>query len=187
MTALPEGGFALYNFLTGRCLRLSVLSRDYYDNFELYGSDCAPVMRLFERGFLVDYDEHAYLRNRVRLKCGDTHALRLTICPTLQCNFACPYCYETARGGRMSEQVQDGLVSFVEGTLERYHVEIGVAARHDGDIGQQVVVCPVGSAHIGQVDLGVDEIEHPHAEEHLHERLLCRAVVVPDASAGSHL
>ena len=122
MTALPEGGFALYNFLTGRCLRLSVLSRDYYDNFELYGSDCAPVMRLFERGFLVDYDEHAYLRNRVRLKCGDTHALRLPICPTLQCNFACPYCYETARGGRMSEQVQDGLVSFVEGALERYHV-----------------------------------------------------------------
>ena len=122
MTALPEGGFALYNFLTGRCVRLNVLSRDYYDNFELYGSECAPVRRLFERGFLVDYDEHAYLRNRVRLKCGDTHALRLTICPTLQCNFACPYCYETARGGRMSEQVQDGLVSFVEGALERYHV-----------------------------------------------------------------
>jgi len=121
MTALPEGGFALYNFLTGRCLRLSVLSRDYYDNFELYGSDCAAVRRLVERGFLVDYDEHAYLRNRVRLECGDTHVLRLTICPTLQCNFACPYCYETARGGRMGEQVRDDLVSFVKGALERYH------------------------------------------------------------------
>ncbi len=122
MTALPEGGFALYNFLTGRCLRLSVLSRDYYDNFELYGGECAPVRRLVDRGFIVDYDEHAYLRNRVRMQCGDTHTLRLTICPTLQCNFACPYCYETARGGRMGKQVQDDLVTFSEAMLERYHV-----------------------------------------------------------------
>ena len=120
LAALPEGGFALYNFLTGRCLRLSVLSRDYYDNFELYGSDCAPVRRLVERGFLVDYDEHAYLRSRVCLECGDTRKLRLTVCPTLQCNFACPYCYETARGGRMGERVQDDLVAFAEATLERY-------------------------------------------------------------------
>ncbi len=122
MTALPEGGFALYNFLTGRCLRLSVLSRDYYDNFELYGGECAPVRRLVDRGFIVDYDEHTYLRNRVRMQCGDTHTLRLTICPTLQCNFACPYCYETARGGRMGKQVQDDLVTFSEAMLERYHV-----------------------------------------------------------------
>ena len=120
MAALPEGGFALYNFLTGRCLRLSVLSRDYYDNFELYGSDCAPVRRLAEQGFLVDYDEHAYLRNRVRLECGDSRTIRLTICPTLQCNCACPYCYETARGGRMEGRVQDDLVDFVKALLERY-------------------------------------------------------------------
>ena len=97
LTALPEGGFALYNFLTGTCLRLNVLSRDHYDNFDLYGEDCEQVRRLVNLGFLVDCDEHAYLRNRVRLECGDTSVLSLTICPTLQCNFACPYCY--AEGG----------------------------------------------------------------------------------------
>ena len=37
LAALPEGGFALYNFLTGKCMRLSVLSKDFYDNFDLYG------------------------------------------------------------------------------------------------------------------------------------------------------
>ena len=118
MSTLPEGGFALYNFLTGKCLRLNALSRDYYDNFELYGEGSEQVRRLVRLGFLVDYDEHAYLRNRVRLECGDTGALKLTICPTLQCNFSCPYCYEEARSGKMSEQVQDELVAFVRSMLE---------------------------------------------------------------------
>lgn len=120
LTALPEGGFALYNFLTGTCLRLNVLSRDYYDNFDLYGEDCEQVRRLVNLGFLVDCDEHAHLRNRVRLECGNTSVLSLTICPTLQCNFACPYCYETARGGKMSHQVQDELVAFARAAVERY-------------------------------------------------------------------
>ena len=77
------------------------------------------MRKLASLGFLVDYDEHAYLRNRVRLECGNTNALSLTICPTLQCNFACPYCYETARSGKMSPQVQDELVSFARATVER--------------------------------------------------------------------
>lgn len=42
---LPEGGFALYNFLTGNCMRLNALSRDYYDNFELYGENCPQRRR----------------------------------------------------------------------------------------------------------------------------------------------
>ena len=120
LAALPEGGFALYNFLTGTCLRLSVLSRDYYDNFDLYGENSEPVRKLVNLGFLVDYDEHAYLRNRVRLECGNTSVLRLTICPTLQCNFACPYCYEAARGGKMGQHVQDELVAFARAAVERY-------------------------------------------------------------------
>ena len=117
---VPSGGFALYNFLTGNCMLLSVLSRDYYDNFQLYGSDCPQVRELVEQGFLVDYNEHAYLQNRVRLKCGGSHKLRLTVCPTLQCNFACPYCFEKARGGTMSQQVQDNLVAFTRALIEQY-------------------------------------------------------------------
>ena len=117
---LPKGGYALYNFHTGNCMLLSTLSRDFYDNFELYGQDCPQVQELVDLGFLVDYDEHAYLRNRLQLKCGDTRKLRLTVCPTLQCNFACPYCFESARTGKMSEQVQDNLVAFTRTMLERY-------------------------------------------------------------------
>lgn len=61
------------------------------------------------------------LRNRVRLECGNTHTIRLTICPTLQCNFACPYCYETARHGKMDKRVQKELVTFTKALLERYN------------------------------------------------------------------
>jgi uncharacterized protein len=56
----------------------------------------------------------------VRLECGETRTLRLTICPTLQCNYACPYCYETARGGKMDERAQDDLVAFTKSLLERH-------------------------------------------------------------------
>lgn len=121
ITPLSAGGFALYNFLTGNCMHLSVLSRDYYDSYQLYGTDCPQVQELVDQGFLVDFDEQAYLQNRVRLECGDTHKIRLTICPTLQCNFACPYCFEQARSGAMSQQVQDNLVAFAQALIERHH------------------------------------------------------------------
>lgn len=121
LVALPAGGFALYNFLTRACLRLSFLSKDYYDSFEVYGEGNPQVRRLADLGFLVDYDELAYLRSRVRLECGDTHKLRLTICPTLECDFACPYCFERHRAGAMTQAVQDDLVAFATRTLSDYH------------------------------------------------------------------
>jgi uncharacterized protein len=70
-------------------------------------------------GFLVPDDadeldelcaEHAVLK-------GQAKAVGLTIVPTLDCNFQCVYCFSYARRNRMSQQVQDALVGFIEKRL----------------------------------------------------------------------
>lgn len=40
--------------------------------------------------------------------------LGLVIAPTLACNFACPYCYETAKPGMIIQKVQDSLIEMIE-------------------------------------------------------------------------
>ncbi|MEO0212206.1 MAG: radical SAM protein [candidate division WOR-3 bacterium] len=71
-------------------------------------------------GFLIDedFDEIAYLKVMNRMARFSRDSLGLTICPTLNCNFRCFYCYETHPQGVMSKEVQDKLVDFAKERLE---------------------------------------------------------------------
>ena len=69
-------------------------------------------------GFFVDdcTDETSRLIKRYEADCATTENFCLAITPTLDCNFACPYCYEreVRHAGIMSEDVQVATVSFIE-------------------------------------------------------------------------
>ena len=71
-------------------------------------------------GFLIDqdFDEIAYLKVMNRMTRFSKDSLGLTICPTLNCNFSCFYCYETHPKGVMSKRVQDKLTDFAKERLE---------------------------------------------------------------------
>ncbi len=71
---------------------------------------------LFKGGFLLDdeIDELGLLKVRNRFARFDPSHLRLTIIPTLRCNFRCVYCYEGKKTDTMSEETIKGLVEFVK-------------------------------------------------------------------------
>ena len=121
--AMSNGGCVIYNFYTGQAMLFNIFSRDYYEHFELYKKDHPMIQKLVEKGFLVEDDEIEDLKKRVLEDREDAENVVLTICPTLRCNFACPYCFETPRSGRMSEEVQENIVSFVKRILELGHTK----------------------------------------------------------------
>lgn len=71
---------------------------------------------LFDDGMLVpkDLDEIALLRRAYQSVKQGERAYQLMICPTLECNFKCPYCYETRKSGFMAPDVQDAVINFVD-------------------------------------------------------------------------
>lgn len=72
-------------------------------------------------GFLVDddVDERFLLKMRSWQGKFSEHGLGLTIAPTLACNFACPYCYETRDNHMMSQEVQDAIANLVSHRVQR--------------------------------------------------------------------
>lgn len=69
--------------------------------------------------FLVedDLDEIAALRCQNRQSRTANSTLLLTIAPTLACDFACTYCFESQSPVRMSREVEEALVSLVSQRL----------------------------------------------------------------------
>ena len=71
---------------------------------------------LSDQGILVPetWDELAILEHRRALAHDpDSGPMSLTICPTVNCNYRCTYCYQRHVGKLMSESVQDRLTAFL--------------------------------------------------------------------------
>lgn len=73
-----------------------------------------------ENGILIEenFDEIGFLKYFHYKTKFSNDTLFLTIAPTLDCNFACPYCYENRRKGKMSPEVQEALVAFIQDAVD---------------------------------------------------------------------
>ncbi|ETP73817.1 radical SAM additional 4Fe4S-binding domain-containing protein [Lachnospiraceae bacterium JC7] len=116
---VSEGGYLIANLVTGSCAVYSSLEAYLLSVFERLSEDHPMIKRFSERGLIVNYDELSAIESRSRLAMGITDAVNLTICPTLSCNFNCPYCFENHLQGKMSEKVQDDVVALTRRMLER--------------------------------------------------------------------
>lgn len=80
-----------------------------------------PVIERFaRRGVISDFDEReAYVAQR-RLDSATPFggSVHVTICPTLACNFECPYCFATRGRGKMAAEVQDDVAGLVGRMLD---------------------------------------------------------------------
>lgn len=62
----------------------------------------------------AEYDEHDSLKFFHNLHRYGTETIGLILAPTMNCNMACEYCFEPNKKGRMSSQIIEGILAFVE-------------------------------------------------------------------------
>lgn len=117
-------GYALFN---SRMLSFSKLDKESFDILSKLESGNMDIMsvlstqdidNLRKKKILVDDKEDDnyvnVLKYRKQLQSYTSKILGIIVCPTLYCNFACPYCYErNLPKVAMKETVQDELIEFI--------------------------------------------------------------------------
>lgn len=80
---------------------------------------------MIENGFLVafDLDEAASLDVLGDMQKYNPTALNLVIAPTLNCNMACPYCYENKKNKRFDSKVKKSIIDFVRNYINKYLIK----------------------------------------------------------------
>jgi uncharacterized protein len=83
--------------------------------------DIKKVVELKEMHFIIDkdFDEKVYLHHIYNISKYRNARLSLTIAPTLDCNFACPYCYEEHEHSYMEQPVIDEVIKIVESNAKQ--------------------------------------------------------------------
>ncbi len=114
----------LYNAASGSVVTLDETSWDLLNNAnppEPERLDQRTRTLLADQGMLVpeERDERAAALTRYRERRASTRSLRLTIAPTMDCNFSCPYCYEHRVPGVMSDETADQVVSFATNRIQQ--------------------------------------------------------------------
>ncbi len=113
-----DGLFYVCNTVTGAILEMTE------DEYILINHSSNNINKewqqeLTDGGVLVDDEisETALLRSIYQKSKVSKKVARFTICPTLECNFSCGYCYQRHIKGVMPKPVQDACVEYIEKTL----------------------------------------------------------------------
>ena len=69
---------------------------------------------------LDDVDEMAIIKNRKKCGIEDKNRLDLIMMPTLDCNFACVYCYETHKPSKMSDQTEKAIKNWLNDQIPHF-------------------------------------------------------------------
>ncbi|MBO4905824.1 MAG: radical SAM protein [Bacteroidaceae bacterium] len=84
-----------------------------------------PIIERFsKRGLIVNFDELEALKLYGHTASAGLRPVSLTICPTMACNFDCPYCYENHSTGKMSQAVQDDVVALARRMLHTFPAKL---------------------------------------------------------------
>ncbi len=116
---------AIYNTYRRTCAAYSSLELYIMSVLDRISENHPLIERLAKRGVIANYDEREAFELQRRIECTATHGgnVSVTICPTLACNFECPYCFATRGRGKMSPEVQDDVVGLVARMLDAAHAK----------------------------------------------------------------
>lgn len=127
-----EGHFFLYNSLSNSFAELD--SETYNELYEMklrnivsdkigdeMLSDLKKMKAIVER----DDDEINKIKYIASLRRFSNKTLHLTINPTLDCNFACPYCFESEhRHVYMTDEIEDKCITFIKNHQEAKRLNV---------------------------------------------------------------
>lgn len=109
-----------------RTLALSIINNNEYIKYLDVDKDSHSLAEdsilcdMYKNGYIIDVelDELEVLRNRLNKIRYSKEDLKLTIAPTINCNFDCTYCYEKQGVSKnskiMDEKTQELLINFIE-------------------------------------------------------------------------
>ena len=109
---------AMANLYAGTCADYTPIEMYLLSVLEELDENHPIIERFARRGIICRFDERAALESMGRASCAMPHAVSLTICPTMGCNFDCPYCFENHGKGRMSTEVQDDVIALARRMLD---------------------------------------------------------------------
>lgn len=123
-----NGDLILYNTYKGIKSLHKVLAdkRDYVEKVmkadKLENDSSEMFQKLVENGYIIDEkcDETQNLKH-LYARFIKNDILKITILPTEQCNYRCKYCYESFQRGKMSKELQDAIIKYVEKNISRYN------------------------------------------------------------------
>ena len=109
---------AIANLFKGNCAEYTPIEMYLLSVLEELDEHHPIIERFSKRGIIADFDERAALETMGRAACAMPHGLGLTICPTMGCNFDCPYCFENHSANKMTSEVQDDVVALAKRMLD---------------------------------------------------------------------
>lgn len=112
--AEKQDAFILANLFAGTMGRYSPSEVEMLGRLEALPEDHPLVKRFADNGLIVRFDERDRLQAMSRRDAEAAPVIRMTICPTMACNFDCPYCFQKHRTGKMTEQVQDQVAALAD-------------------------------------------------------------------------
>ena len=109
---------AIANLFKGNCADYTPIEMYLLSVVEELDENHPIIERFAKRGVIANFDERAALETMGRASCAMSHGVSLTICPTMGCNFDCPYCFEDHGQGKMSDEVCDDVVALAERMMD---------------------------------------------------------------------
>lgn len=118
----------LFAGLTGRLIEVPGTFRQAAYDLLKHPNDVKAMQhvalsKLFrDQGVVIPemFDERDYFcKQHEQSKYTPSQTVGLTICPTLNCNFCCVYCYQHHPPGEMAKDIQDLIVNYIENSYPK--------------------------------------------------------------------
>lgn len=124
---LENNDILVFNTMSTAFAKMDQVTQKLYNNIEHLDFDRLEdskskksIELMLQHGFIIskEIDELSVIKLRGLIAKFMNNKLILTIAPTLDCNMACPYCFEKRQKSRMNKDIQHNLVEFVIKSLD---------------------------------------------------------------------